>query len=488
MSACHRDTKDDFINKAQKVHGQQYDYSKVQYVNTNTPVVIICPEHGEFPQQPNNHIQGKVCPVCGGTRKQTTQQFIDKSKIVHDDKYNYSKVMYINNTTPVTIICPTHGEFEQLPKVHRNGHGCPRCGNELPYNKHTYESLQIAVRDSIHGDRYEYDFTPYMEDGNRRINIKCSNHGWFTQTLVNHVVNQSGCPKCANHISNAEMEIYEFVKGFFPEAVQSDRTLIKPLELDIICHELKIAIEYCGIYWHSERAGKKGRQYHLNKVKLVEDAGYRLITIFSNEWMDTPEIVKSRLRYIFGAARTGTAARKLEIQEVDFPTARDFMNTHHTQGSTTQMPVRYGAYDEDQLVAVMAFSKPRINMGRSSGYPELVRFVTDGLNHPGVGSKLFKYFIKQHEPDGVVSYSDRRWSQGNFYQALGFLHDGCSKPSYRYTYDYNKLINRFGYQKSKIVKLFNADPNKSEWTIMQENGYDRIWDCGTDKWVWLARD
>ncbi|MEE3416938.1 MAG: hypothetical protein VZR53_16420, partial [Prevotella sp.] len=125
-------TTDIFIEKAREIHADKYDYSKVNYVNNSMKVTIICPEHGEFEQTPANHLCGKGCLLCG--RKQTinkrssnTENFIIKAKEIHGDKYDYSKVNYVNNSTKVTIICPEHGEFEQTPASHLRGSGCPKC-------------------------------------------------------------------------------------------------------------------------------------------------------------------------------------------------------------------------------------------------------------------------------------------------------------------------------------------------------------------------
>lgn len=120
-------TKETFIEAARKVHGNRYDYSKVNYVNNKTPVIIICPIHGEFKQTPHKHLMGQGCFECFGKRRHTTEQFIEAARKIHGDKYDYSLVEYIDAYTPVTIICPKHGEFKQRPNVHLNGSGCPSC-------------------------------------------------------------------------------------------------------------------------------------------------------------------------------------------------------------------------------------------------------------------------------------------------------------------------------------------------------------------------
>lgn len=132
-------TKEKFIEKAKLIHGDKYDYSSVEYVNAMTPVKIICPEHGEFWQTPNNHLRGCRCPRDSFNRRMDTNDFVTKAKLVHGDKYDYSKVEYVNSKTKICIICPEHGEFWQQPSMHLRGHGCPECAIKRlkrPYKKY----------------------------------------------------------------------------------------------------------------------------------------------------------------------------------------------------------------------------------------------------------------------------------------------------------------------------------------------------------------
>ena len=128
-----RKTTQSFIEDAKKIHGDKYDYSKVEYKGNKIKVCIICPEHGEFWQAPNNHLSSKEgCPKCsnifnGLKKRLCVNEFVSRAKKVHGDKYDYSKVEYINCATKVCIICPQHGEFWQTPNCHLNGHGCPTC-------------------------------------------------------------------------------------------------------------------------------------------------------------------------------------------------------------------------------------------------------------------------------------------------------------------------------------------------------------------------
>lgn len=123
-------TTEEWIEKAKTVHGNKYDYSKVEYIDSKTKVCIICPEHGEFWQVPNNHLKTGGCPKCGKLKiTSDTNSFIQKATLLHKDKYDYNKVKYKTNSTPVIITCPIHGDFEQTPNHHLSGQGCPICNS-----------------------------------------------------------------------------------------------------------------------------------------------------------------------------------------------------------------------------------------------------------------------------------------------------------------------------------------------------------------------
>ena len=196
--------KEDFISKARAIHGDKYDYSLVQYKNCKTNVKIICPIHGVFEQTPDKHINAKQgCPVCSGNMKKTTEQFITEAKQVHGDKYDYSKVNYINRETNVTIICPEHGEFEQLPSNHLKGEGCPYCTGKM--------TTEMFISDAIkvHGNKYDYSKTDLnVRDENGRVCIICPEHGEFWQ--YTHVHKKGcGCPYCAGNAKKTKEQFIE---------------------------------------------------------------------------------------------------------------------------------------------------------------------------------------------------------------------------------------------------------------------------------------
>ena len=152
-SKTHKSSTKEFIDKAKKIHGDKYDYSKVDYFNARIKVCIICPEHGEFWIRPNSHLNKQGCAKCsaksGKRLKQRAQNFIDKAKKIHGDKYDYSKVDYVNSTTKVCIICPEHGEFWQVPSYHISGNACPKCNMSW---------LEREVMNFLDDGKYQYEY------------------------------------------------------------------------------------------------------------------------------------------------------------------------------------------------------------------------------------------------------------------------------------------------------------------------------------------
>ena len=189
-----------FIEKARVVHGDRYDYSKVDYKGYYNKVTIICKEHDDFEQRAGNHLNGAGCSKCTGTCKSNTKEFVEKSKKIHDDKYDYTEVNYKNNTTKVDIICPKygHGVFQQTPKSHLKGAGCGKCGGTA---KITECEFLDKCREK-HGDLYDYTRMNYTNFHNT-ITIACKKHGVISITPKYHL-NGVGCTQCSNMLSGNE--------------------------------------------------------------------------------------------------------------------------------------------------------------------------------------------------------------------------------------------------------------------------------------------
>jgi very-short-patch-repair endonuclease len=369
-----------------------------------------------FEQSPSSHLTRKTgCPICSNNKRLTTQQFIEKAEVLHEKKYDYSLVEYYKTHENVQIICPEHGEFEQLPS------------NHLRYNR--------------------------------------------------------GCPKCKAIFSNIEKDFLRFVEENYLGEVQVNvKNIIKPYELDIYLPELKLAFEFNGLYWHSEKFVYKN--YHLDKTLKCEEKGIHLIHIYEDDWVYKQDIVKSRILNLLGKSKK-IFGRKCIIKEVCYKDSKEFLETNHIQGNCLSK-IRLGLYYEKELISLMTFSNLRKNLGqiRKEGSFELLRFCNK-LNITVVGgaNKLFKYFINTYEFDSIISYADRSWTMNNgksLYDKLGFKFITLTNPNYFYV---NKGIreNRFKYRKNILLKQ-GFDKNKTEHQIMLKRNLYRIFDSGSMKY------
>lgn len=204
----------DFIIKAKSIHGDKYDYSKTEYVNSKTKVCIICPEHGEFWQEPRHHLFGQGCKLCGYERmkeksRNTIDFFLKRAKETHDKNYDYSKVVYKGSETPVCIICPEHGEFWMTPHQFLKGSNCPKCSSRCKMDKQ--EFIKRATKKF--GDKFNYSKTE-MYNFNENTIITCPIHGDFIIKACQHLHTKHGCPKCGLEvtINSRKLNTEEFIK------------------------------------------------------------------------------------------------------------------------------------------------------------------------------------------------------------------------------------------------------------------------------------
>lgn len=277
------------------------------------------------------------------------------------------------------------------------------------------------------------------------------------------------CPKC--HGSSKEHKwVIGLLESWNLEYKINDRSIIAPLELDLVIPHQKIAVEINGLFFHSERFGK-GPNYHLNKTLQCARADYQLLHISDFEIKNRPQAVQHMLRSKLGILEK-IHARKTTIKQISNREAAAFMNIWHMQGacrSTTSV----GLEHDGELVAVMTFGKPRFNKAFDF---ELLRFASS-KTVVGGGSKILKFFANIQQGKTLISYADRRWSNGNMYHQIGFTQIGESKPGYWYYKD-GELFHRTKFQRHKL----NDVSNLTESEIMRDRGFDRVWDCGTLKY------
>ena len=284
-AGCNKSNNDTFVTMAKEIHGDKYDYSKVEYVNNRTKVCIICPEHGEFWQKPILHITQKCgCPKCGGRCKLTTEEFIKRAKEIHGDKYDYSKVLYINNATPVNIICNEHGDFWKIPSGHLQGQGCPKCGYKNGGIKNALDyDIWKSRCEKIHNKRYSYDKTNYTHLM-KTVNIICPVHGEFLQVANDHM-HGSGCPFCNRMGGKEELKLYDKINDNFETVVkQKHFKWLGRKSFDIFIEKYNIAIEYQGVQHFEETSffdqETVNKQIENDIKKLEESKKHNILLLY----------------------------------------------------------------------------------------------------------------------------------------------------------------------------------------------------------------
>ena len=426
----------------------------------------ICPEGHKHSIRWDHFQAGHGCPFCAG-RPILSIEFVRES--FASEGYKLLSVDYINSSQKLDYICPFGHENSITWSNWKTGYRCPDCAEN---SKKTLEFISDNFKSS------GYDLTSNFYKNNRqKLSCICPNGHKYEVTWSNWNSYQSRCPKCNEWGTSAqEKKLISFVKELCPDTVEHDRQLISPYELDIIIPSKNIAIEYCGLYWHSELAGKT-KNYHLNKLKLCEEKGFRLITIFEDELVNNTDLVFSRLRNIlYKESSVVLYARKCVIAEITTKEAKDFCNENHIQGYGSGSCVKIGAFYDDDLVSVMTFSKPSLAKGSKSSDGldwELHRFCSKiDTRIVGIASKMLKYFENTYQWERIFSYADRRWSVGGVYDKIGFDFTGYINPNYWYIRKQSR-IHRFALRKT------HSDPkNITEWDIRRSQGWNRIWDCG----------
>lgn len=194
-----------FVEKANKIHNNKYNYENVIYINNYTPVEIICPIHSKFLQTPKNHYKSG-CALCSYA-SMSKKDFITEANTIHNNEFDYSKSIYVNQNTKLIIICQKHGDFLQTPKIHLNGSGCPQCYYEKPKTNQLSLEEFIAQANKIHDNKYGYEKIIALNNTREKIIIKCYEHGDFFQQAKSHLAGH-GCPKC---FGNSKLSLEEFI-------------------------------------------------------------------------------------------------------------------------------------------------------------------------------------------------------------------------------------------------------------------------------------
>lgn len=409
-------------------------------------------------------IEKWTCPYCN---EWSTIDLKNKSGAITTHLKTHNKtILELNETFPKSII--NSSKLNRLSLLSNDYIICKICNQKLLSLSNSH-----LKNHGINHEDYKKQF------GNDSI---ISN----TTKKKLHISWESGLkdnqPK---YISKSENEIVEYIKSIgITNIEQTYRKL--GTEIDIFLPEYSIGIEFNGLYWHSEYAGNKNRNYHIDKTNICTKNGIRLIHIFEDEWLNKKLIVQSKLKHILHKSDNKRIyAKKCTIKTISSKEKGEFLNKNHIQGNDNAN-ILLGLFYESKLISILTMSHLRISLGSKNSNDteyELVRFASD-INYTVVGAcgKLIKHFIKNNNVSFIISYADLRYTNPikNIYKELKFVLKSQSRPNYFYLDNYKTRLHRFGFTKQKLIKLGN-DKNLTEWEIMQTLGYDRIWDCGSLK-------
>lgn len=475
-------TKIEVINRANEIHGYKYIYDKMDYVNNKTKVCIVCPDHGEFWQTPHDHLSGRGCPRCayyykGQKRANTKELFLEKATEIHGNKYDYSKVVYVNNHTKVCIICPDHGEFWQSPANHLQGQGCPICGREERKKKRSKTTLQfIKDAQQIHKNKFSYEKVEYINNLTK-VCITCLEHGDFWQRPADHL-NGCKCPECAKKEGGEKGRLT--LEQFKEKATEIHKGKYNYDNVEYVNYDTKIKI-ICpshGEFWQSPNAHLQG--CGCPKCAYVLSKAEDDINNFINNECSIKTITKDR----------SLLGKKLEcdilVPSHELGIEFDGLRWHSEQFNKnknyhlhkTELAESKGYHlihifedewleykklvlnkikhildcDKDNIVVgarnciiktinnfeaetflntyhLQGFTPATVYYGgfydgklvgvmtfkqEKEGIWNLTRFATDTeYRLPGLASKMFKQFINDNNPIEVKTFLDRRWSHCN---------------------------------------------------------------------------
>jgi predicted small secreted protein len=479
-------TLKEFIKRSKDVHGELFDYSKVEYKSNNDLVTIICKFHNEeFKQKPAKHWLGQGCPKCRYIKsslslKQEPVDYFNKVKEIHNDLYIYNFNEFYNLDSLLNIVCKRcNNSFQLKARIHSiNKVGCSACNHKVGGEKLRLNQKDFIDRcKEIHKDLCDYSKAIYTK-GVDKIDVKCCKcNNIFAPTAHNHLYDKSGCPECAKTSSKEEKEIANFIKSIYiGNIIENSRNIISPFEIDIYVPDKNFAIEYNGLFWHTTDYIEKNK--HETKTKRCANNDIKLFHIFSDEWINKSEIIKSMIKYRLGLVDQKIAARKCEFQILNKKEGEKFFNQSHISGNV-QANIYLGLKYEDEIVCCLSLKKP-IQKKYGENILEIARFANKlNTNVQGGFQKLFEK-AKEHARNlnivHILTYSDLRFGDGKVYELAGFKYLGETDLDYWYT-DGTKREFRFKYRADKENGL-------TEKQVAENAGVQKIYGCGSKIWLY----
>lgn len=374
-----------------------------------------------------------------------------------------------------------------------SGRGCPICsGHAVVIGVNDLLSQHPAVAAEMHPTKNaSLTAEQIPEKGGRwKIWWLCNKgHEWEAR-VKGRVVRKDGCPECSatQYSSQGEKEIGDFIANLGFAVQRTNRSLLKGTELDVYVPEKKFAVEFNGVYWHSERAGK-GRHYHHDKWLAAKEAGVQLLQVWEDDWLKRKNVILRAIAHKLGASEKladlypelaenveKVFARKTSVRVLSTAEAKTFLGEHHVQGYASGS-YYVGLQNENEIVrAVLVLKK------EAGKVLNIVRYATYGTVVGGF-TKLLKYAEKEYKPDSFITFADHMISDGGLYEKNGFIADKELRPDYMYVVGKERK-HKFGYR----LKRFKSDPELlweeglTERELAALNNLPRIWDAGKTRY------
>lgn len=442
----------------------------------------VCPDDDSHTWQasPNSRSAGKGCPLCSGTTAISGKNDIATThpelvKLWDKDNQKKPSELKFSTKTKISFVFPCGHKILSTPSTLPSK--CPQC--------HPPQSLLSQYAPELRQEYSEDNKVPFDDlsyNSAYRALWECTEGHQWEAVVYQRVNGKTGCPHCfTTTTSQAEDDIYDFLCSYLlPETIiRHDRKVLEGKELDFYLPSYNVAIEFNGLFWHTENKGCL-RKYHYDKWKMCQDKGIQLITIWEDDWEENPDLILDMLAYKLKISdKKKVFARKTRIVSLEAKDARDFLNTYHIQGFTPGT-YYYGLEDTEskEVVAVSVWRKNTTQL-------YLDRYATSCSVVGGMG-KLLKNTIRLHRDsfDEIVTFSDHSVSDGGLYEKLGFVRDKEIRPDYCYVVG-KKRVHKFNYRISRFKKddalIFKEGLSESE--LAQLNNLPRLWDCGKTRWV-----
>jgi hypothetical protein len=384
-----------------------------------------------------------------------------------------------------SIQCVTQSE-ERNSKISRNHDyvadqekikktNLKKYGVENYYESDDFKEKSKKIKLERYGDQYFNNVEKNKETCLEKYGVSSLMENFEFQNKIYKIKKEkypNGIQNFGDFKSKAELEIIDFLNQF--EIFESNRTVLDGLEIDGYCEKLNLGIEYCGLYWHSDRF--KNNYYHYHKFQECKKRNIRLITIFEDEWIHRNQQVKQFLKATLGKFKERIYARNCKIIFPNKDISKVFFDKYHIQGNPTNIKHSIGLEYNNEIVGLVSFSIHHRN-NREMTLNRLA--FKDEIQIVGGASKLIKNGIN-FVRENITTWSDNRWSLGKIYEKNGFILDDYLKPDYSYVLN-NNSFKRQNKQSSK-KSIYNIPDDITEKKYFENKGMYRIWDCGKTRW------